>query len=109
MTANNLHAHIATTSRDCDSTYHNDYVMTKHDEAEDSDFANEVLTHMISAVTFQGAKLEITNDDEYRLARIEWSEATEEGFRHKEAVFCTDDCDTGERRYRDETAEAAGY
>lgn len=104
------HAHIAITSRDCDSTYENDYVAQRHDDEDEWDFRSRIIGGMVSFSGFGGTlTVEHDPDDHDDLGTAEWSESTEEGFRHAHARFCNDDCDTGERRYRDRTAEAMGY
>lgn len=118
-----IHAHVNTESRDCDSTYGNSYVMTYNDEElaetaaaqgindfSEINFRNRVLTHIVSVYTGVNGTLKVTGDPERGLTeRLTWNESTEEGYRAADALFCTDDCDTGRESCSDSTAEAMGY
>lgn len=104
-----LHAHYESYATDCDGPISRDFVLDMYDDEDEYAFQQRVLLAVVSTHTFHGGKLEVVNDDEYSLMRYVWSEATEEGGRHVEATFCTDDCDLTETSYRDYQAEAAGY
>jgi hypothetical protein len=112
-----LHAHIYSAARDCDGLYTRDYIMEPNDDERtgeggwnwfgDLDFKSRVLNHVVSMYGLGGTLTVTTLDD--GMAHLEWSEATDEGYRIVEATFCEDNCDLGESHYRDHTAEAAGY
>ena len=77
----------------------------------DIDFCNRVITSIVSTGHGLGGQLLIQPDqDGGNSHHYEWSEPTEEGYRHVEARVCDDpDCNPDDRSFRDMTAEAAGY
>lgn len=112
----NLHAHIDTYAVDCDGPISNSYVMTMNDDEKASEFGdiefhNRVVASVVNTYSiFQQGTLRVTSGEgaDY-VAMLEWSEQTEEGGRSTSAFICENDCDTGERSYRDHRAEDAGY
>ena len=116
----NLHAHISQTSSDCDGRYENDYVigLTAEEFAESQQAVNDfhAITFrervMCSLVHVTGGfgTLVVHSESGEWADRMAWSQNTEEGFRHNEAVFCEDEsCDPEATRHRDHSAEAMGY
>jgi hypothetical protein len=112
----NLHAHVATASADCDGPMYHDYVtvpndaeIAEHEAAQgvndfsDIHFMNRVFTNHVSpyAVRQLTAKLD---DDGFT-----WHEDTEEGYRAGEVRWCRDDCDESLYSQRDVYAEMMGY
>lgn len=111
---NNLHAHVSTSSADCDGPQYNSFVEVFNDEEvaesmkEVNDFSeitfmNRVLTNRCSPYAVH--QMRVTMDDE----GFEWHEDTEEGYRAGEVKWCRDDCDTDERHHRDVFAESMNY
>lgn len=120
---NELHAHIAHDTTDCDGRITTSYLMTMTDDDRarkvaaagvndftDIEFTDRVVSTIVNAYSLEGeATLTVTRlgDGDVRLV---WSEPTEEGHRFSEATLCTDPCDLGERStYRDHRAESMGY
>lgn len=108
----NLHAHIDSAARDCDGLYTRDYVMTPNGaehlgEFGELEFRDRVMGSIVSMAGLGGVLTVTPLDD--GMARLEWNEPTDEGYRQVDATFCIDDCDTGENHFRDHAAEAAGY
>lgn len=95
-----FHAHVSTRSADCDGIYDRDYVMRPEGEQDRYGFRIGVLGHVVS--------FHATASLDMRENRFTYHEATEEGFRAAEVEFCDRDCSDKER-YRDHSAEAAGY
>ena len=103
-----VHAHVETSSRDCDGTYTAGHVMEltleeRCDQFGDLHFKDRV---MASIVTIHGhGTLTVTP------SRLSWHEQTEEGYRAAEVRWCEDDCpEAGWKSWhRDHSAEAAGY
>lgn len=106
-----LHAHMSSRSRDCDGTYDKEHVMImtaeeQTDQFGDYEFRNRVVASMVSFSGMGGTLTVQTEGNE----TADWYEQTEEGFRHVEAAFCTDEsCDPTARFYQDHTAESMGY
>lgn len=117
MDAPALHAHLSTASVDCDGPMYHDWIMSlseaeiaEHREADgvndfhDIHFKERVLAGLVSFHPLQSLRVEITEHG------IECHETTDEGHRHAEARWCTDeDCDPDTRSQRDVYAEMAGY
>lgn len=115
------HAHIDSAARDCDGLYTRDHVMSlsalegmQNDNGSgDGDYAFEsrVLRSVVSLTGFGGTLTVIRGDVDNGegWTRMEWSEATDEGYRNIDVRFCRDDCDDAVSHFRDHTAEAAGY
>lgn len=101
------HLHVSTTARDCDGLYEDDYVLVPANQT-----ARELFAHLAVRATQRSwdhnirLTREVTSDG---LPTFEYSASTDEGWRHEQVYACDDDCDTGERRFRDHTAEAEGY
>jgi len=101
-----LHAHMTSSSRDCDGTYSGGHVyeMTTQEKAEefgDLHFKDRVLAN---TVTLHGDGT-LTVTPEY----LRWYENTEEGYRSVDVNWCEDDCPAERSWQRDHRAEAAGY
>lgn len=101
------HAHVASTSRDCDGQYDNDYVDVQYDDESEYDFEIRMLARLVSVWADKGT-LDVRTDSD-GLPIMEWSQPTEEGYVFIAAAFCRNQCNSDARRYRDHTAEAAGY
>lgn len=108
-----LHAHFSTTSTDCDGRIDRDYVLVMDDDERASEFGDiefhdRVVALVVNTYSLDSeGTLRVTKHDDG--TRLEWSEPTEEGFRHTEVSFCSDDCDEAATNYRDHTAESMGY
>lgn len=105
-----IHAHFETESADCDGRYSRTNTVIPWSDEEEFDFERRVLTMVADPTPMGGGKLEVTPLED-QAWRLEWSESTEEGFRHVEATICRDEsCNTDEPAIqRDHSAEAAGY
>lgn len=103
---NTLHAHVSSTSTDCDGMYSREYVMVQEDGQDEFDFQTRVMDNLVSTTGF-GGTLKVHNDEDG--LRMEWMETTEEGSRHLDADFCTKDCETDMSLTRDHSAEAMNY
>lgn len=112
----NLHAHVSSTSADCDGRYDRDYItwlnddeMAEHQKAQgvndfhDLHFKERVLGGIVSFSPDHDAA-------EVRIHRngFRYNEPTDEGYRYVEVTWCEDDCEDPDT-YRDHTAEAMGY
>ncbi len=103
------HAHVMTSSRDCDGRYEHDYVWTPR---EGKDFRVLWTEHAASEASitwnFQNRTTRTVDADGYPV--LESYFVTDEGYRSEYIRGCDDeDCDPRARRFRDHTAEAAGY
>jgi hypothetical protein len=114
-----LHAHVSRSSADCDGpTYQSNVVtfneeeMAEHADAEaaggwnnfsDISFMNRVFCTVAGPYAVEQAIVTISESG------FEYSERTEEGYRHAEVRWCRHDCDTDETSYRDVYAEQMGY
>ena len=109
-----IHAHIETYSTDCDGPISRTYVMTMNDSERNSDFGDiefhdRVTAHIVNTFSLMSTgRLDVNKYDSNHVS-LRWFEPTEEGSNDKRAVFCADDCDTGENSYCDHRAESAGY
>jgi hypothetical protein len=117
MTTNEIHAHVETQSRDCDSTYDRTYVERPNDDERaraegfevtapafsEMDFMNRVFASLAGpyAVTLP---MTVTVDGD----GFEVNEQTEEGYRWAQVRWCYGEC-ADERTFRDHAAEQAGY
>lgn len=105
----NEHAHVGTESRDCDGRYTGIYVEMPNDDERcdllgDLYFKQRVLDDIVSLHGDGTLKVSPTG--------LDWYEQTDEGYRSAEVLWCADDTCSDIRprhRYRDHTAEAAGY
>jgi hypothetical protein len=101
-----LHAHVETSSRDCDGDYsggHTDEMTTQErcDQFGDLHFKERVLGNV---VTLHGeGTLEVSPSG------LHWHEQTEEGYRRADVTWCEDECEDERPWQRDHRAEAAGY
>lgn len=104
--ASNIHAHVSTSSRDCDGDYSGGHVdeMTleeRCDQFGDLHFRERVLGNV---VTLHGyGELKVTPEG------LEWHEQTDEGYRAASVRWCEDACADERPWQRDHRAEAAGY
>lgn len=112
-----LHAHVSTSSRDCDGGHGQDYITTLNDEERaehvrangindfhDLHFKNRVLGNHVSFSPLAKVEVEVTEHG------FTMSEATEEGYRSAEVTWCEDtDCDSDAGGQYDQFAEAMGY
>lgn len=96
-----LHAHVETSTADCDGRYNNDYVSRPTTDEDDYSFMVRRMS-MDTSPNARQATLTVDNDG------YVWSENTEEGFVNVQVRWCREDC-ADDTRYRDHTAEAAGY
>jgi hypothetical protein len=114
-----LHAHVSTSSRDCDGGHGQDYITVPNDD-EIAEFAagqkrgynnfaeytfkERVLGNHVSFHSEFGVEVNVTREG------FTMSEATDEGYSAAEVRWCEDaDCDTGAGGQYDEYAEAMGY
>lgn len=96
-----LHAHVETSTADCDGRINNDYVSRPVAGEDEYEFKERRLSMDVSA-SARLATLRITEEG------YDWTEDTEEGFVNVQVEWCRDEC-SDERVYRDHSAEAAGY
>jgi hypothetical protein len=116
MTTTNLHAHVSTSSSDCDGPMYRDYVATMNDaeQAEDREgdergynnfadlhFKARILSNHVS---FHAVCEISTNEDGFHV-----HENTDEGYRAAEVRWCEDECDESLASQRDVYAEMMGY
>lgn len=100
-----LHAHVETSSADCDGTHSRGYVdvMDVSERCEtfgDLSFKERIARSIIS-FTGRGT----LNVNEYG---VQWMEETEEGYRHVVATWCEKMCEL-QTWQRDHRAEEMGY
>lgn len=114
MDIKRLHAHVNTTSVDCDGPIHRNYVtsppvvdadiIVPDDVAfSDIDFMERVFLNLCSPYAVEQLTIEVDENG------FRWHERTEEGFRAGGVRWCTDNCDRTQSSYRDIRAEEAGY
>lgn len=103
------HAHYESAAQDCDGLYTRDYILAPSGDEDEWQFENHVLTMVVDTAPKYGGTLTVSPRFDDGTHRLEWHEQTDEGYRHREATFCRDDCDFAESSFRDHTAEAAGY
>lgn len=111
-----LHAHVSTSSADCDGPIYRDYVTVPNDEEiaeheaangindfSDIHFMNRVFTNHCGPYAVH--QMRVTVDE----SGFQWHEDTEEGYRGGEVLWCHDDCDESQASQRDVFAEQMGY
>jgi len=101
-----LHAHVSTSSRDCDGDYSGGHVdeMTleeRCDQFHDLHFKERVMGNVVS-LHGEGT-LEVSPSG------LHWREQTEEGYRAADVEWCERECEAERPWQRDHRAEAAGY
>lgn len=107
-----LHAHVSTSSVDCDGPMYREYVETFNDaeraesgkaynDFSDLHFKERILGNVVS---FHGH-----GSVTFRPEGFTFSEPTDEGYRSAEVRWCEDDCDTDAAWQRDVFAEQMGY
>ena len=101
-----LHAHVRTSSRDCDGDYSGGHVVDmileeRCDQFGDLHFRERVLGNI---VTLHGhGTLKVTPEG------LDWHEDTEEGYRAADVTWCENDCEVERPWRRDHRAESMGY
>jgi len=101
-----VHAHVSTSSRDCDGDYSGGHVdeltlEERCDQFGDLHFKERVLGNV---VTLHGyGDLKVTPEG------LEWHEQTEEGYRAASVRWCEDECAEERPWQRDHRAESMGY
>ena|SRR6476646_8760161 len=107
---NTLHAHVSTSSRDCDGGHGYDYIAGMNDDeraAEDSEWAfqHRILEGKVSLHSEFGMTLKVDSEG------FEWHETTDEGYQAGEVRWCRDDCDVDGYRGQvyDQYAQMMGY
>lgn len=115
----NLHAHVATSSRDCDGGHGREYVyslnqdeIAEHNAADgvndfhDLHFKARVLGNIVSFNFSEGFDAEVHMTEH----GFDYREPTEEGFTSTEVRWCVDeDCEEPKNSVYDEYAQAMGY
>jgi len=101
-----VHAHVSTSSRDCDGDYSGGHLdeMTlqeRCDQFGDLHFKERVMGNVVSL--HGHGTLTVTPTG------LSWSEQTEEGYSAAEVRWCEDECEDERPWRRDHRAEAAGY
>lgn len=104
----NLHAHVATSARDCDGGHGQDYVSNMNNDERasrfpDLEFKARVLSVHVSFHSEFGVTVKVDEDGFYM------HEQTDEGYRSAEVRWCEDDCDDTASSQYDQFAELAGY
>lgn len=113
----NRHAHVSTSSADCDGPMDRHYVIEQNDDERaesgqvyndfsEINFRERVLGSIVSLTTLVDGMEGTVRIHEHG---FDWSRPTDEGYESAEVIWCEDDCDLGERGQRDYFAEAAGY
>jgi hypothetical protein len=111
-----LHAHIATSSRDCDGGHGQDYIMFFNDEEiaehaaaqgindfSDIHFMQRVMNSVASPYAVEyGMTVKVDSEG------IEVHEQTDEGYRAAQVRWCHDQCADESSQY-DQFAEMMGY
>ena len=111
-----IHAHIDNASQDCDGPIYRSRIEVFNDEEtaeavkangindfSEIHFRERVLTSEVSVYSCENGTLQVS------AGGFSWSEQTDEGYRSAHVVWCTDDCDLGEKSYRDVYAEMMNY
>jgi len=112
-----LHAHIATSSSDCDGGHGYDYIVCLNDEEiaeharqdgvndfHDLHFKERVLGGQVSFSPLVKVQVEITESG------FTTHEVTDEGYRAAEVYWCEDEaCDPNSASQYDQFAEMMGY
>lgn len=101
-----VHAHVETSSRDCDGLYTGGHVLEmtlqeRCDHFGDLHFQQRVLA---GVVTLHGTGTLTVNPE-----GLSWHEVTDEGYRAEEVRWCEDECPEERSWQRDHTAESMGY
>lgn len=100
------HAHVTTSSRDCDGDYSGGHVdeMTleeRCDQFGDLHFRERVAMNVVSLHGEGTLTVSSTG--------VHWHEQTEEGYRAADVRWCEEDCPDERSWQRDHSAERAGY
>lgn len=101
-----VHAHVTTSSRDCDGDYRSgrSVELTAEERCDsfgDISFKERVIANVITVHGY--GTLSVTPEG------VEWGENTEEGYRMASVEWCEDNCPNVKPWHRDLRAEAAGY
>lgn len=101
------HAHVYTTSQDCDGKYERSHVdrpsaIERTEEFGDLHFKERVMGSVVSLHAENG-NLNVFPD------RMFWTQNTDEGYEHAEVHWCEEDDRDDKSTFRDHTAERAGY
>jgi|SRR6478609_5162722 len=99
------HAHVCSVSSDCDGRYDREYIDQNMKGLDSYDLLREIFVTI--APTYGEQTVTWTFNDEHE--RLELSYATEEGGCAYEVYICTNKCDPSKGKFRDHTAEKAGY
>lgn len=107
---NNLHAHVATASSDCDGPMYRDFVQEMNDEERTNDqygdlaFKERILGNHVSFHSEFGVEVKVSAHG------FVTSEQTDEGYRSADVTWCEDEeCDPNAASQRDIFAEQMGY
>lgn len=102
------HMHVTTDGRDCDGRIERDYVWTPIGMS-----VREAFTWQVGVLTdvADGVPVRVERgSDEDGCPFVDAWQQTEEGYHSERVTGCGDErCDREARRYRDHTAERAGY
>lgn len=103
------HIHVTRTSRDCDGRYDHDSILVPGAHETFRELWTYCALRHVDVTWNRNVEVERgTRDD--GLPFVEYVADTDEGFVHEYAHGCDDEnCDPSFRRFRDHTAEAAGY
>jgi hypothetical protein len=101
------HAHVYTTSQDCDGKYERSHVdrpsaIERTEEFGDLHFKERVLGNTVSLHAENGTLTVYPGG-------MFWSQQTDEGYVHTQVVWCNKDYCDDDTTFRDHTAERAGY
>jgi hypothetical protein len=107
-----LHAHVETTSRDCDGPMERSRVEEPYDDGEsDDEFKGRVMSMFLpDGSDFGDGETYGTDEILVRFTKhgFSWSAPTEEGYRATDVTFCKQD-DIKPATQRDVYAESMGY
>jgi len=100
------HAHVTTSSRDCDGDYSGGHVVEmtlseRCDQFGEIHFKERVIGDTISV--YGHGILNVAPE------QVSWHEQTEEGYSAADVRWCEDDCPDTRSWQRDHRAEEAGY
>jgi hypothetical protein len=102
------HLHVTTDARDCDGRYEQDYVWVPNDDETFRDMWSWHVARAAARDYDHNATFErgVTLDG---LPFADYAATTEEGYSSEYVTGCDGCCDPRATRYRDHTAELAGY
>jgi hypothetical protein len=115
----NVHIHWEESSRDCDGGHGDHGIYWGRDDDRFIDAESGEIdafgfwsfhVHWLSSPCAIDGTMRVQSDPYSQFDyQAEWSESTEEGYRHREIYMCTDECETPRNTVYDQYAEMMGY